>query len=54
MGLFSKSKPKGSSAFSEFFRNAKSKERKRLYAKVLDKATERQLAVMAEATNRGK
>lgn len=54
MALFSKSKPKGSSAFSEFFRNAKSKERKRLYAKVLDKATERQMALVAEVCARGK
>lgn len=38
MALFFKSKPKGSSAFSEFIRNAKSSERKRVYSKVLDKA----------------
>lgn len=54
MALFFKSKPKGSSAFSEFIRNASSRDRKRLYSKVLDKATERQQAILACASSRGK
>ena len=54
MKLFSKAKPKSSSAFSEFFRKASSAKRKRLYSKVLDKATERQRALMASISARGK
>lgn len=53
MALFLKRKPKGSSKFSEFIRTASSKERKRVYSKVLDKATERQQAVMECASSKG-
>ena len=41
-----KSKPKTSTPFSEFIRNAKSDEKKRVYTDVLRRATERQLAVI--------
>jgi hypothetical protein len=37
-----KSKPADSTPFSEFIRNAKSDEKKRVYERVLKKATERQ------------
>lgn len=42
MGLFFKSKPEASTPFSKFIRDASSKEKKRVYERVLKKATERQ------------
>ncbi|MFT6915317.1 MAG: putative CopG family antitoxin [Motiliproteus sp.] len=41
-----KEKPHGSSSFSEFMRSASSRDKKRVYTKVLAKATERQQAVI--------
>ncbi|MEC8847885.1 MAG: hypothetical protein VYB93_01230 [Pseudomonadota bacterium] len=41
-------KPSGSTPFSDFIRNAKSADKKRVYAQVLKKATERQNAVVSE------
>ena len=38
-----------STQFSEFIRNASSSEKKRVYKRVLEKATERQNKVLAEA-----
>ena len=42
-----KAKPKTSTPFSEFIRNAKSDEKKRVYTDVLRRATDRQMAVVA-------
>lgn len=47
--IFLKRKPVASSPFSEFIRNASSAERKRVYAAVLQKATERQNRMAAKA-----
>lgn len=47
--LFKKPKPVVSSPFSEFIRNASSAEKKRVYKVVLEKATERQNAVLKRA-----
>lgn len=44
-----KSKEKKSSPFSEFIRNASSGDKKRVYADVLKKASERQLDVIQKA-----
>lgn len=49
MKLFSKSKPRTSSAFSEFIRNASSEEKKKVYTKVIERASERQNAVVSSA-----
>lgn len=49
---FFKTKPTGSSPFSEFIRNASSAEKKRVYRDVLVKATERQNRVAAKASAR--
>lgn len=54
MGLFSRQKPKGSSAFSVFIRTASSRDRKRVYTKVLEKATERQQDVIKRASGAAK
>lgn len=42
-------KPKESSAFSDFIRNASSRDKKRVYRRVLDKATEAQQSVLAKS-----
>lgn len=47
MNLFSKRKPVASTAFSDFIRNAKSEEKKKVYSEVLERATERQNETMA-------
>lgn len=47
MALFSRRKTVPSTPFSDFIRNAKSDEKKRVYMEVLRKATERQNAVAA-------
>lgn len=39
----------GSSPFSEFIRNAKAREQKKVYGEVLKRATERQNRLMEEA-----
>ncbi len=44
-----KSKEKKSTPFSEFIRNASSKEKKRVYSEVMEKATARQLSVIQRA-----
>lgn len=44
-----KPKPVESSAFSEFIRNASSREKKRVYATVLKKATEKQNAIIEKS-----
>lgn len=46
MLAFLKSKPAGSSQFSEFIRTAPSREKKKVYTKVLERATERQNLVL--------
>lgn len=47
--MATKTAPKTSStSFSEFIRNASAAEKKRVYADVLDKATKRQNALLAE------
>ena len=49
--FFLKPKPKSvvSTEFSEFIRNASSAEKKRVYKRVLEKATERQNRVLAQS-----
>ncbi|MDH5190049.1 MAG: hypothetical protein OEW89_02240 [Gammaproteobacteria bacterium] len=54
MPLFSKSKTVESTAFSEFIRNASSREKKRVYSAVLKKATERQFSVIRKVGKTGK
>ena len=51
-----KPKPKSvvSTEFSEFIRNASSAEKKRVYKRVLEKATERQNRVLAQAASTSK
>lgn len=39
----------GSSPFSEFIRNAKAREQKKVYGEVLERATERQNRLLEEA-----
>ena len=51
MGLFSKRKPEGTSALSDFVRKASAEDKKRIYTRVLEKATERQRALMQRAAN---
>ena len=46
--LFSKPKLAASTPFSDFIRNASSAEKKRVYAQVLEKSTERQNALLRE------
>ena len=46
--IFSKSKPLASTPFSEFIRNAKAGEKKRVYVEVMKKATDRQNAVIQQ------
>jgi len=45
----SKRKPLASTPFSDFIRNASSREKKRVYEDVMKKATERQQRILAEA-----
>ena len=45
-----KSKSVSSTPFSEFIRNASSAEKKRVYKRVLEKASESQNRVLAKAT----
>jgi len=47
MAIFTPTKTLESTPFSDFFRNAPSAEKKRVYARVLKKATERQLRQMS-------
>lgn len=48
--MFTKSKITKSSPFADFIRNASSAEKKRVYADVLKKATEKQLEIIHKAT----
>jgi hypothetical protein len=52
MALFFKRKPEGVSALSQFVRGASSEQKKQVYTRVLEKATERQRAVMERAADR--
>ena len=47
MAVFTTTKAVESTPFSDFFRNAPSKDKKRVYARVLEKATERQQQQMS-------
>jgi len=49
MRIFSKSTKVASTPFSEFIRNASSADRKKVYAAVLQRATERQNRLLAES-----
>lgn len=51
MTIFVPTKTLESTPFSEFFRNAPSTEKKRVYARVLKNATERQLRQMSRVNN---
>jgi len=46
-----KPKPTDSTPFSEFIRNAKSDEKKRVYERVLKKATERQNRLVSKTVD---
>lgn len=50
MKIFARTKTVKSTPFSDFIRDAKSAEKKRVYAEVLEKATERQNAVIQAHT----
>ena len=52
--IFSKTKPVSSTPFSEFIRNAKAGEKKRVYVEVMKKATDRQNAVIQQHVQRAK
>jgi hypothetical protein len=47
--MFFKKKLKKSSLFSDFIRNASSRDKKRVYSNVLRKATDRQLGIIRKA-----
>ncbi|WP_054112553.1 hypothetical protein [Marinagarivorans algicola] len=49
MTIFNATKPLKSTPFSDFFCNASSREKNKVYRQVLKRATERQQAVMAKA-----
>ncbi len=49
MSLFPKLKTVKSTPFSDFIRDASSREKKRVYSDVLKKATERQLSIIRQA-----
>lgn len=51
MSIFEKNKPVKTTEFSEFIRNAPSKDKKRVYSGVLDKASEEQNSVIDKAKN---
>lgn len=48
MKIFNFNRVSGSTKFSEFIRNASSREKKRVFADVLVKATERQTRILEE------
>jgi len=50
MAIFASTKTLESTPFSEFFRNASSTEKKRVYARVLKNATEPQLRQMSRVS----
>lgn len=47
-------KPVSSTPFSEFIRNASSAEKKQVYRKVLERATERQNRILGQGTQHSK
>jgi len=49
MSIFTKSKVIKSTRFSDFIRDASSKEKKRVYSDVMKKANDRQLGVIRRA-----
>lgn len=49
LSLFKKTKRVESTPFSDFIRNAKAAEKKRVYTVVLEKATERQNALILKS-----
>jgi hypothetical protein len=49
---FSKTRPLQSTPFSDFIRNASAEEKKKVYTKVLRRASESQNQVIARATKR--
>jgi hypothetical protein len=51
MNIFSKPKAVRSTPFSDFFKNGSSEQKKRVYAEVLVRATERQKATMKAAAS---
>lgn len=51
---FLKPRPTGSSRFSEFIREASSEEKKKVYTKVMKRASEAQIAVLSRQTVRAK
>ena len=51
MAIFSKSKTADSTPFSDFIRTASSAEKKRVYGRVLKKATERQNRLVPKGAN---
>jgi len=52
MRIFERTKPVKSTRFSEFIRNAPSKDKKKVYGVVLKKATEDQVAVLHKASKK--
>jgi hypothetical protein len=54
LDLFRKSKAVKSTAFSKFIRDASSREKKRVYAEVLEKASEDQLLVLKKGAPQAK
>ena len=50
MAIYSSTKTSEGTPFSDFFRNAPSAEKKRVYARVLKNATERQLSQMSRVS----
>jgi len=53
MSIFSKKKTVKSTVFSDFIRNAPSREKKRVYSDVLKRATERQQGIIRRAQSSG-
>ncbi|MDO3384766.1 hypothetical protein QWI17_02820 [Gilvimarinus sp. SDUM040013] len=49
MITFGQNKPLKSTSFSDFFRNASSREKKKVYSRVLKRATARQQAILDQA-----
>ena len=51
MSIFHSTKPSGSTPFSDFFRHAPSREKKKVYDEVLKRATDRQRKVIEQAAS---
>ena len=52
MAIFASTKTLESTPFSDFFRNASPAEKKRVYARVMKNATERQVRLMSRVNER--